>query len=383
MTGSLHVKKDKYYMVISFNAGGKRKQKWIPTGLEVKGNKKRAEHMLSETIRQMEREQVVYGAGADELFADAIRDWLDMVKVKVDIVTYHGYRDIAESHVIPYFTKSGLRLRDITRRIIQKYINEKADHGRMDGKGGLSSSSLRLHKNVLYQTCKYAVQDGIIPLNPCDGVQLPKRTRIDYHFYSAAQVAELLEKIKGDILFPVIKMTAVYGLRRSEVLGLQWDAIDFDQNIITIKHTVTRVYELVEKDTTKNKSSYRSYPMLPEIRELLLHLKAQEDENRRDFGKNYLESAYVFKWPNGSMLDPDYVTRHFSKLLEKCDMPHIRFHELRHSCASILIVNGATLKDVQEWLGHSTIEMTADIYSHLDIQRKESVGTKMLQAIGA
>lgn len=382
MTGSLHVKNDKFYMVVNVYENGVRKQKWISTGLPVKGNKKKAEKLLAEKLLELE----ALGDNmpvSDMQFSEAIKYWLGVVKMKVDEVTYHGYEDIAQTHVIPYFTELNVRLCDLKKRDVQTYINKKASNGRVDGKGGLSASSLRLHKNILYQTCKYAMSEELITLNPCEGVTLPPRTRVNYHYYSAAQINQLLEKAKDDVLFPVIKMTAIYGLRRSEVLGLRWDAVDFEQGIITIKHTVTRVYKRVEKDKTKNKSSYRSFPMLPEIRDMLLNLKEKEKQGRIDFGKSYNENAYVFKWPDGTPFDPDYITHHFSSILKKYDMPHIRFHELRHSCASILIISGFTLKDVQEWLGHSSIDMTADIYSHLDLQRKISVGSKMMEAISA
>lgn len=380
MTGSLHVKNDKYYMVINMYENGKRKQKWIGTGLDTKGNKKRAERMLKEAIRDMENEEAT--PDASELGVGAVvQMWLDNVRLKVDLVTYHGYKDIAENHVIPYFSASGLSIGELRKRDIQRYVNEKADHGRKDGKGGLSASSLRLHKNVIYQTCKYAISEEMIPTNPCEGVQLPKRSHINYHFYSSSQISQLLQRADGDVLCPLIQMTAVYGLRRSEVLGLQWDAVDFENDSITIQRTVTKVYERIEKEKTKNKSSYRSYPMLPDIREMLLKMRESEAINRTDFGDAYCDNQYIFKWPNGRPFDPDYITHHFSDLLRKCDMPHIRFHELRHSCASILIVSGFTLKDVQEWLGHASIDMTADIYSHLDFQRKVCLGTKMSEAI--
>jgi integrase len=117
--------------------------------------------------------------------------------------------------------------------------------------------------------------------------------------------------------------------------------------------------------------------MTQDVRSMLTMLLAEEEQHRKDFGNQYLENQYVFKWPNGTPFDPDYVTHHFSDLLNKHGLPHIRFHELRHSCASIMIVSGFTLKDVQEWLGHSTIDVTADIYSHLDMDRKVKVGEKM------
>jgi len=130
-------------------------------------------------------------------------------------------------------------------------------------------------------------------------------------------------------------------------------------------------------DKTKNQSSRRSFPMTEEAREIFLQAKSAEEENQRLFGKAYQKNDYVFKWPDGHLFAPDYVTHHFSKILEKYGLPHIRFHELRHSCASLLLNNGCGLKDVQEWMGHSDIQTTANIYGHLDAARKQSIANKL------
>ena len=175
------------------------------------------------------------------------------------------------------------------------------------------------------------------------------------------------------MLEPLIKITMLYGLRRSEVLGIKWDSIDFAQRRLTILHTVSKVTKTVEKDKTKNKSSRRSFPLSDETLEIFETLKEQEEENRLLFGRGYNRNDYVFKWPDGKPFAPDFVTRHFSNLLRNNGLPHIRFHELRHSCASLLLNNGSTLKDVQEYLGHSNIKTTADIYGHLDMMRKNQL----------
>lgn len=179
----------------------------------------------------------------------------------------------------------------------------------------------------------------------------------------------------------MIKLTAVYGLRRSEVLGLKWDSIDFNADTLTIKHTVSKVTEVVEKDKTKNATSRRSFPLMPDIKQMLLQLKEQEKHNRKVFGKSYADNDYVLKWDDGRPFSPDYVTHRFAALLKKNDLPHIRFHELRHSCASFLINMGFTLKDVQEWLGHSDIKMTANIYSHLDVNRKKNMADMLANSM--
>ena len=174
-----------------------------------------------------------------------------------------------------------------------------------------------------------------------------------------------------------MKIAALYGLRRSELLGLKWGSIDFDNQRLTIRHTVCRIKTVTEKDKTKNKSSHRSFPLLPEAREIFLEAKAQEAENRRLLGKGYQSNDYVFKWPDGHPFLPDYVSARFSELLRKNGLPRIRLHDLRHTCASLLLNQGFTLKDVQDWMGHSDIGTTANIYGHLDAARKQSMADRL------
>ena len=191
-----------------------------------------------------------------------------------------------------------------------------------------------------------------------------------------------MQALENDPLYPLLRVVTVYGLRRSELLGLQWDSVDFYANTLTIKHTVVVHDGLCEKkDKTKNASSRRSFPLVPDIRTLLLGLRSQEQANRRLMGKEYQESPYIFKWANGKPISPDYVSHRFRDLLRKHELPHIRFHDLRHSCASLLIAQGFCLKDVQEWLGHADITMTANVYAHLDIKRKQAISQSIADAL--
>ena len=375
MTGSLQMKNGKFYMVLNVQENGKRKMKWISTGLVVKGNKRKAEQMLRETLQTYEIQQS--GPKCDMLFSDYVQKWLEYVQRKVDEVTYQGYELLAQRQIIPWFKAKETKLEDVTLPLLQEYIDEKATRGRVDGKGGLSPRSLRLHKNVIFQSLTEAVKDGLLPNNPCQYVVLPKNIRYESHFYTVEQLNQFFEAIKNEPLYPLLKITAIYGLRRSEVLGLKWDSIDFDAGTVTIRHTVSKVTKAVEKDKTKNATSYRSFPLTNEARSIFQAAKTEEQKNRRLFGKEYQESDYVFKWPDGHSYSPDYITEKFPALLKKHGMPHIRLHELRHSCASLLINAGFTLKDVQEWMGHADIKMTANIYGHLDVSRKQSMAAKL------
>lgn len=371
MTGSLQTKNNKFYVVLNITENGRRKQKWISTGLCVKGNKRKAEQMLRDKLR--EYELMPETVKSDVLFADYIRLWLKSVQRRVDEVTFQGYEILANSHVLPYFDHSGVKLQAVTTEVLQAYIDEKATNGRKNGQGGLSPRSVRMHKNILHQTLNLAVKNKLLPSNLCQFVELPKQERSGANFYSAEQLQKLFDAVRGEPLYPVVKIAALYGLRRSEVLGLKWDSIDFENERLTIKHTVSKVTKTVEKDKTKTAASYRSFPLTPEAVGIFRAALAAEDENRRLFKKGYQKNDYVFKWADGHPFSPDYVTKEFSKLLKKSGLPHIRFHELRHSCASLLLNNGFTLKDVQEWMGHSDIKMTANIYGHIDTARKQGM----------
>ncbi len=376
MTGSLQIKNNKYYAVINLYIDSKRKQKWICTDLDVKGNKTRAEKFLREQIVALECKSGI--VNSDILFSDYVKIWLEQVKNSVDNITFQGYEQLANSHIIPYFKHKKTRLQDVKKETLQAYIDEKSKSGRLDNKGGLSAKSLKLHRNILNQTLKEALKSGLISVNPCQWVKLPQIQRREPTFYTAEQIEKLLSAISEDSTFYLlVKLTATYGLRRSEVLGLMWDSIDFENDTLQIAHTVVKVNSTVCKNKTKNASSYRSFPLIDEIKQLLLAERKKQTQNRKEFGKEYIQSPYVFVWDNGKPFATEYVSQHFKRLLEWNNLPHIRFHDLRHSCASILLSRGFTLKDVQEWLGHSDITLTANIYGHLDIERKKAIADTM------
>lgn len=381
MTGSLQIKNNKYYLVLNTYENGKRKPKWIATELAAKGNKTRAQKLLRDTIKEYEQaEEARAEQEANRSlmpFTEAIRLWyedkISDFEHPIDEVTKQGYDTLMKNHVYPYFREKGFRLCEITKDNLQEYISEKAKNGKLNGKGGLAPRSLKLIKNIVNQTLQFCVAEGMIPSNPCQFVKLPACQRYEAKFYTKSQIDELLEKIKSEPLYPLIRLTALYGLRRSEALGLCWDCVNFEAETITIRRTVSKVTTVVAKGKTKNNSSRRSFPMTPDIKQLLLELQTQQKKDKKFFGKEYHDCDYVFRWPDGRPFSPDYVSDKFPRLLKANNMPKIRFHELRHSAASNLLSMGFSLKDVQEWLGHSDIKTTANIYGHLDAKRKKSM----------
>ena len=224
----------------------------------------------------------------------------------------------------------------------------------------------------------------LIDVNPADKVERPKKDRYVGSFYDADEVNALFEAAKGSKLELPILFGAFYGLRRSEAIGLKWDAIDFDQNTITIRHTVTscdldgkRV--LVASDTTKTKSSMRTLPLVPFMRERLLTLKEEQQENRRLCGRSYIKDYLEYVCVNeiGDLIKPHYVTESFPKLLKAKGMRQIRYHDLRHSFATYALKSGADVKTLSYMLGHYSAGFTPNTYCHATRDMQADVARKI------
>ena len=379
VAGHLREKKGYYYAVLNYNdAYGNRKTKWISTGLAVKGNKKRAELFLQEQRRNFQEDEPITG---DILFADFMEQWLAIIKNSVAVTTYSSYSNMVKKVVVPYFRKRQITLHELSAKHIQDfYLHEL--------KRVSASSVIHYHANI-HKALKYAVKLDLIPTNPADKIERPKKERYLASFYDADEINRLFEISKGTKLELPILFGAFYGMRRSEALGMKWDAIDFERNTITIRHTLTTVnldgkHITVAEDRTKNKSSMRTLPLVQFVKERLVELKDEQEENRRLCGRSYVKDyeGYVCINEIGDIIKPNYVSCGFPKLLETHGMRRVRFHDLRHSCASLLLANGVPMKQIQEWLGHSDFSTTANIYAHLDYSSKVISADAMLTGLG-
>jgi len=373
VAGHLHEKNGYYYIILNLtDSAGKRKPKWISTGLTIKGNKKRAEQMLMEERRKYANAKT----GDDVLFADFMEQWLEIVKSTVSIPTYSSYVNAVKSIIAPYFRKKKILLRDLQAHDIQMFYQEQLQRVK-------ASSVIHYHANI-HKALKYAVKNDMIPSNPADKVERPKQDKFYGNFYDRDELNKLFEAVAGTKLELPVLLGAFYGLRRSEIVGLKWSAIDFEQNTITISHTVTSCNldgkcVIVAKDTTKTKSSRRTLPLVPYFHEKLLAVKAQQERNQKLCGRSHNREflEYICVDDIGDRFKPNYITSQFPKLLERNGFRKIRFHDLRHSCASLLLASGVPMKHIQEWLGHSDFSTTANIYAHLDYSSKLTSASAM------
>lgn len=370
VAGHLTLKNGKYYAVLNYkNAGGQRKTKWISLGLSEKGNKRKAESELARLRAEFEPPKEVGDLSSDMLFADYLLEWLEIAKGRLAHATYGAYQGLLKSTIVPYFCKKKLTLRELEARHLQMFYSEMLRR--------VTPNTVIHYHAVIHSALKYAVKTDMLIQNVADKVDRPRKNSFQPVFLSADEMQKMFEALRGTKLELPVLVTAFYGLRRSEALGLKWDAIDFERDTITIKHIVTNAKidgkcEIVCADRAKTKSSLRSLPLVSNIREKLLALREQQKENRRVCGNCYSKKydGYVFVDAMGNIFNPRSVTANFSKLLEQNGLRHIRFHDLRHSCASLLLANDVPLKQIQEWLGHSDIGTTANIYSHLDYKSK-------------
>jgi len=383
VAGHLREKGGYFHIVLSYkDENDKRQTPSRSTGLLVKGNKKRAEAMLFTARQELEREledrlaaktQTYSENPVDIQFTVFMLDWLEMMKSSVEVTTYASYARCVKRRIIPYFEEHhpGLRVKNVTPKQIQDYYSYE-----LRERGVSTNTVIHRHANIR-KALQYAFKLGLIASNPADRIERPKKNQFTGSIYNEKELEQLFELVKGKpIEFGVI-LAAFYGLRRSEAIGLKWNAIDFEQKTITIRHTVTEASidgksVIIEKDRTKTKSSHRILPLVPPFEELLHRMKAEQAQNRRLCGEAYCkkDAEYVYVNDIGELVKPGYITQHFPNMLTKNNLRRIRFHDLRHSCASLLYANGVSLKEIQEWLGHSDIGTTSNIYTHLDFSSK-------------
>ncbi|MBC5648121.1 tyrosine-type recombinase/integrase [Christensenella tenuis] len=425
MTGSLYIKNNEYYVILNMVDGrGKRvKQPWINTTLKERGNKKRAEALLTsicnlsegnieeEFIKIIRKEIKKQGPDAvianlnedygnylrtnhilvlrpdssgehyeDGDFLDWVQIWMDYKSDEGDVdATVMAYESITRVHLKPYFTKLGKKISELTSEDIRNYFKFKRKESK------LSENTLAKHYVVIRGTLAYAVKKKVIFENVTDEVQKPQTIPYSANYYSLPELKKLLQTVAGNKLETVVYLCSFFGLRRSEALGLKWDAVDFNANMITIRNKVTQIKgcdgrrQVKASSKLKTKRSSRSLPMSLSVRQYLLRLKRIQKENKKFFGKgyDYTWDGYVCVNVDGTLICPDYVNSMFPKFLKKHHLRKIRFHDLRHTCATLLLRAGFNMRQLQEWLGHSDFGITAKIYAHVDYEDKATMADSL------
>lgn len=303
--------------------------------------------------------------------AEYLRQWLEGKEPELERSTAELYRGEIDRHLAPWFTSRGIELDALRPLDVRAFVTEMRREGRSDHRGGLSAVTVRKQLNILKQALRDAVLYELIPRSPAESVRIPRGSYVaqTVRFIDVDEAKAILAALEGHRLYPLVYLTLIYGLRRSEALGLRWDAVDFARGELRIRHTVVKNLTIEAKDRTKTESSRRTFPLLPEVAQILTALPRRGE--------------YLFTWQDGRLYRPDDVTRSFQRALAARGLPRMRFHDLRHATASILFDRGWSIADVQHWLGHSDIETTMNVYVAYTQRRKLRLGGELAGIFGS
>ena len=441
VAGHLREQNGIYQMILSYkDVNGKRKTKSFSTGLKIRGNARKADRMLqqlrqtftapdmhpdyrkdveSEELSNDGRNKIEEIIPSNELsqsattgnvtiktdipqklspeqieivdetpfvdenlllkdkteimFCDYMLYWLEHNRKFVGEDTYAGYAYAIKNRIYPYFKEKQFTLADLEEHplLLSRYYDYEMQ------KFGISANTIHHRHANIRKALQHALKYKVIRSNPADLIEKPPIELFASSIYSREELRELFTAFIGDPLELAVMLASFYGLRRSEIVGLKWNAIDFSRKTITVQHVVTQAtidgeYKLVKKNRTKTKSSNRTLPLVPQFEQALRMLLERQRNCKKAFGSAYSTEYldYILVNELGELIKPGYVTQHFKLICVKNDLKKIRFHDLRHSCATLLYDNGVSLKEIQEWLGHSNIATTANIYTHLNYKNK-------------
>ncbi len=377
LTASVQAKKGRLYAVIQYKENGKSKSAWRTLNLPEDSPKTKIQKALREAVNTFERvyleELERRNRPESEITVhEYMVSFLARAKPNLQKSTYQSYNGLINGKIKRYFTSHPeLTIGNLRPKDIDSFYNSLYEDG--------SQSATVLHYHALLRKAfQMAFIEERIQVNPFDRVQRPKKSNFQGEHYSEEELLTLLSLTRSDVIYPAIMLAGGLGLRRSEALGVRWSRINWEENTVLLD---TKVMEYDEGGKTviepieemKNKSSCRTLPLPVPVLEMLKEEKEKQEIFRKMFKGSYNRKFddYVCVDQMGNLLRPDYVTNHFGDLLKQNGLRKIRFHDLRHTFASLLLAKEEPLINVSNFLGHSTISTTANIYAHLDKSSKQ------------
>jgi integrase len=356
--GSVYHRKDGRWAASITLEGRRRKTFYGKTRKEVQEQLK---------IALRDQQQGMLATGPQQTVKAYLEHWLEEVhKPTIHMSSYIKYRRILNRYIFP--SLGHIQVQKLTPQHVQALYAQKL-------KEGLAAETVRGIHRMLHKALDDAVRWNLVPRNVCDAVTQPRPTRYEIRPLTGEQAQLLLEKARGSRLETILIVALTTGIRRGELLALQWQDINFDEGSLHVCRTMNRIegkgIMVSEPKTAKSRRKI----MLPHlVIEALKQHRVRQLEARLKAGAAWKERDLVFCNASGNFLDPANVLRMFGKLLRDAGLPHMRFHDLRHSAATILLTMGVHPKIVQELLGHSQISMTMDTYSHvLPSMQKEAM----------
>lgn len=288
--------------------------------------------------------------------AEHLHDWIEgYVKTNCSQRTLEGYSSIIETHLIPALGQ--IQLTKLHQQAIQKYYGEACE--------SLSTRTVHHHHRVLSQALKYAVRQGYLGRNPCEMVDAPSPGKKTMRTLTPDEVEILLDVAKDSYYYPIIYTAISTGLRQAELLGLRWRDINLDETSISVNRAYYKRGGVSQFIEPKTQHSRRRVAMIEKLEKYLRAYKKERGLLSLDLGKIMNLDDLVFTTIEGNPINPSVLTHNFSRLVYKAGLKNIRFHDLRHTFASLMLLKGVAPKVISEALGHSSVAFTMDTYSHI------------------
>ena len=303
-------------------------------------------------------------------FCSAYSYWMESRKNQLQPRTYEGYRAISKQ-LISYFEPLGYKVHEVSAEHIMEYYQNRL-------LAGLSPNTIQRHHANLLTFFKYAIKQGWTDKNPMLDVRRPGEITVIHDYYSKEELEKLLKAAKDSHIYTAI-LFATLGLRRSEICALRWRHIDFANGTVHIREKAYKVNGEPEKIIPELKSagSYRKLALPAHFLSYLQELRSRQQETAAQAGYRFTDDDFICGFKPGEPLKLNTVTQAFHDLLRKYHLRPIRFHDLRHTCATLMMASGYSLKHIQTWLGHSQISTTGDIYLHISLEEKQKIANSM------
>ena len=354
--------------------------KWKKRGKRGFATKKAAQEYLADI-----NHKALHGLYLPETkmtLGEYINNWLDTYSQSAELRpnTISSYRTHILKYIVP---KIGMiQIQHLTSQHIENFYAELRKNGRTKSAGGLSSTTISYINRILHEALKHAVSRHIIATNPINEIiKKPTRNRFTGTTCTVQEIRKLLELAKGTSLRTAIALAGLAGLRRGECLGLRPEDIDYETNILHIRRQITVPNNTPTVQELKTVNSTRDIIMIPELKKIIEEQLTYNAKQQKQLGSHYHNDGWLVCNPDGSIMNPNYLTHHFSTFIKSHGLKKIRFHDLRHTCASLLLEAGVDIKTVSTILGHSSIAITADTYTHVLTTMKQNAANKLSSLI--
>ena len=304
--------------------------------------------------------------GSNTTLQEYLENWLENVhKPTIRLSTYLNYRKLLKNYLVPGLGK--VKIHRLTPQQVQGFYSQKISQG-------LAPKTVNNIHGVLHKALDNAVKWNILARNVCDAVTPPRIPRKEKNVLAKQQAHTLLEEVRAHRLEALLTLAITTGMREGELLALHWQDVNFEDCSLQVKRAVSYLkgYGYVESEP-KTAKGRRMIKLPVFVVDILMRHKVQQEEQRREVGGAWIEKDLVFTNAQGYFYSASTLRKVFRRFLVSIGLPHMRFHDLRHSAATILLIMGVHPKIVQEILGHSQITMTLDVYSHALPSMQEDV----------